>query len=130
MASKMKRSISDDSAERIKKNLVKNFSGKIPTGNITREKIDGLATSMMASIEKDNGNLVGTQKRDIVFDAFNELLSMIREISGIKASELEVVDFYYKNQELFDSLAYAFKVGFKKIVEMVTQKKGFGCCSG
>lgn len=129
MQSKTKREISDETAKKLKNGLVKDFQNKLPKGNITRDKLEGVATGMMLKMEKDIPGVSGMQKKNITFDAFNEILEVVRNITGIKTSEVDIIDTYRGNQELFDSLANVFKIGFKQALPMLAAKSGFGCCS-
>lgn len=129
-SSKMKRSVNSSTQEKIKNNLVNKFKDKIPKENITRQSLNDLAAGLMRSIETSDQSIVGSQKGDIVYNAFNELLNMIRSIPTIQSFELGFVDEYLENRILFDNLARLFTMGFKQIVDVTTGKKGFGCCSG
>lgn len=127
----MRQQLSTEAKDAVKANLVKKFTKEIPTSNVTRNSIDLLAVNMMRNIETTNSQVVGSDKNSIVFSALNELLDMVLEIPTISAGEVEIVNMYKENKEIFDSLAYVFKQGFKTIVEVVQgKKKGFGCCSG
>lgn len=130
MTTKMKRNISEELECKIKNNLVESFKNKAPKSNITRDKIGSFATDMMMKIEKENPSLAGSQKREIVFGAFSEILTVLRETGILKPAEFDIIDSFLSNQELFDSIAQAFKLGYKQIMDVVKSKKGFGCCSG